>query len=871
MSVINIFDYLPQHKKQELIDKLIDTVADKADKIHLGLGKEIRSLSTQDSYRQAFAKAIQKGKEKFFSEYANIDSELIEAIENDPSVWQNSAFHEALAFIVSHPSGIIDDEHLNIMKSFKDSFPNDINAERIDKAIIKLFETIAQEIWALPAANSIREVYSLNFQKMSAEATKEHLILARENAELLKRLGVDISSSIKLLGDTVKNKIALLPQQETKKINDCNIKHNLPSKDYLQFVGRSDELNKLMQYLSPKWGINLITIDGIGGVGKTALVVEACYRCLEKDDPIKVYNIPDFDAIIFISAKQNALTSSGIMPLLQAKRTLRDIYHEIAITMDRIDILQLPHEDQQGIIRRTFSKQSVLLIVDNLETIEDKKAILSFLYELPSQTKAIITTRERNDYAPIRLIELPRDRGIELIMQKASEFEISINVNSANKIYDATGGIPAAIIYSLGQMSYGYSLDTIIDKVKSATGDVARFCFKCSVDAIKSKPSYELLMAISIFPAPPLGSAATYVSGYSSDPIVAEEGLVDLQKLSLVTQTDDRYKLLPLTREYALAELSRNSMFEDKVRANWVDWYIKFVNIHGGDAYQEEWHIQYDSIDKEWENILEVLNWTATNDQYDFVRTLWEPVMAFSAIYGYWSDHLVWSEWMIEASERRGDHMVLLEHLYQKGWTLQRMGNYEEALNLHIRAWRLKSYTEKQNVVVKIANRIAQINLHLNDLEGAEEWIKNAEVEVNKIKDSQKTREIIHILYTKAMISRVRKDFIAAAELLQKGFELSTSINWQRGIIWIQRLMAEIRIDLKDLQEAEQILEVYYPSILRNNDKRGIALYERAYAMLENERGNLIEMNKWAHSALKAFSSLGMTKEALEMKNILNG
>lgn len=871
MNIVNIFDYLPQHKKQELIDKLIETIADKADKIHSGLGREIRSLSTQDSYRQAFAEAIQKGKDKFMAEYAAVDVELIEAIENDSSVWLNSAFHEALVFIVSHPGAFLDEEHLDIIESFKNNFPDDINVERIDKAIIKLFEAIAEEIWTLPAADSIREVYSLKFQKISAETTKEHLVLARENTDLLKRLGADISSSINLLSDVVREKITLLPPQGLNDLDDCKIKHNLPSKDYLQFIGRSNELDKLMQYLSPEWGINLITVDGIGGVGKTALVIETCYRCLKKGDAVEVEKIPDFDAIIFISAKQNALTSSGIIPLLQAQRTLRDIYHEIAVTLDRIDILQLPQEEQQGLIRRIFSKQRVLLVVDNLETIEDKMAILSFLYELPSKTKRIITTRERNDYAPIRLIELPKPQGIDLIMQKTFESELNIDIKSANKIYDATGGIPAAIIYTIGQMSYGYSLDAVVDKVKNASEDVARFCFKSSVDAIKSKPSYELLLSISIFPAPPLRSAVTYVAGYSTDPIVTEEGLVDLQRLSLVTQTNDRYKLLPLTREYALAELSRNLMFENKVRINWIDWYMKFVNTYGGDAYQEEWHIQYDNIDKEWENILEVLNWTATNDQYDFVRTIWEPVMAFSAIYGYWSDHLVWSEWMIEASERRGDHTVLLEHLYQKAWTLQRMGDYGEALKLHMRAWSLKNYAERKNVVVKIANRIAQINMHLNDLKGAEQWVKNAEEEVNKIMGSQKTREIIHIIYTKAMICRARKDFTTAAELLQKGLGLSESINWQRGIIWIQRLMAETRIDLKELHEAEQILDVYYPSILRNKDKRGIALYERAYALLENAQGNLIEMNKWARSAIKAFNSLGMSKEALEMKKILNG
>ena len=81
-----------------------------------------------------------------------------------------------------------------------------------------------------------------------------------------------------------------------------SIVQNLPAREYSTFVGRDRELGRLMELLDYGHSAHLISIDGIGGVGKTTLVIEVAYRCF-------VNKIPAFEAIIFTSAKQNHLTS----------------------------------------------------------------------------------------------------------------------------------------------------------------------------------------------------------------------------------------------------------------------------------------------------------------------------------------------------------------------------------------------------------------------------------------------------------------------------------------------------------------------------------------------------------------------------------
>jgi pentatricopeptide repeat protein len=669
---------------------------------------------------------------------------------------------------------------------------------------------------------------------------------------------------------------------------DHDIRHvpnNLPTPAYTAFIGRKTEMARLLELLSRQRGANLISVDGIGGVGKTTLALEAAWRCHHASTgEVPHPQVPTFDAIIFASAKQQYLTAGGIMHRHQAQRTLQDIFREIARTLNRPDIMLAPphnpdqpeHEDTQFTrVLEALRHQRTLLIVDNLETMVEKEIILDFLFDLPPSVKAIITTRERATFSPIRLNELLPKEGLDLIAREAKDKAVSLTDDEAQTLYKRTGGVPAAIMYAVGQMSLGYSPQSVLDRVSQATGEVARFCFAGSVAPLRTHPPHRLLMVLAMFPKRPLHSAVVEAAELTSDLIAAAEGLRQLQQLSLVSQRDGRYSMLPLTREYALAELAAHPDFERDARERWVRWYLDFAKTHGGFDWME-WQIQYDQLEDEWENLLAVFAWCAAQERYDEILTFWQGthVLNFASIYGYWHDRLSWLDWLIQAAERRGDWASVVEAMSDKGFTLALMGHKEqrtEADTLLKRAWDLREQTDLRTQA-DLAHNVAVLRIRQENYADALEWVARTEAlhSEAQLGEPRHSRGWISFSYYRAVTFFETKKYDEAKRLFQEIIERGLVINWQRAIVYAQNWLADIAIARGELDEAERLLQVGLPVAERNKDKRRTAFYRRSFAHLARARGDKVAMRRWAGEARDGFDRLGMQPEMREMYDLEN-
>lgn len=442
---------------------------------------------------------------------------------------------------------------------------------------------------------------------MNAEerAHTEHLLEInmahmRELEMQQAKLGILAPSGIAIQLAEYRHQIANLEDQLSKALP----RHNLPPRDYEQFIGRQKELTEVRRLLQPypKSRAYVITIDGIGGIGKSALALEAAYTLVEQ-----YVNLPEserFEAVVWVSAKRSYLTADGILERRQAFRTLDDLYAAIAQVLDYPVITRTKVEEQRAIVEDVLREQRTLLILDNLETVDDDK-LLSFLRELPDPTKAIVTTRHRIDVAhPIRLTSMPHEDTISLIQQEAVRKGVLLTQEEQEQLWQRSGGMPLAIVWSIGLMGLGGSIESVLRRLGSGQSDIARFCFEESVAQIRGRDAYWLLLALSLFATDASREALGVVAALGEDEFGCDTGLENLLRLSLVNKEGERFSLLPLTSSFVSSVGNSYKDWMQQTNRRIFDYLYSFTKMHG--AWSKDWD-GHNLVQIERDNIIRVI------------------------------------------------------------------------------------------------------------------------------------------------------------------------------------------------------------------------------------------------------------------------
>src|SRR6266511_6183280 len=131
------------------------------------------------------------------------------------------------------------------------------------------------------------------------------------------------------------------------------IYENLPAPTYSQFVMRAQAFAEVVDGLQQRSAVVLIV--GLGGNGKTSLAREVASRCLKGED-----GAPQFDAVVWVSAKDRPCTT-----------TLSIVLDAVARTLDYPGLTRYAHNEKRYEVEQLLRRQHVLLVIDNFETVTD--------------------------------------------------------------------------------------------------------------------------------------------------------------------------------------------------------------------------------------------------------------------------------------------------------------------------------------------------------------------------------------------------------------------------------------------------------------------------------------------------------------------
>jgi tetratricopeptide (TPR) repeat protein len=821
-------------------------------------GERLSQQAERRALQRAIDAAVLRAEQQFAATYAAHDGELAIALAQQtrfadlPSV--RAALHELLVqpFHDPQPAAEV------LRRSFADVLPSRLDRARVDAAVGAFLALLGREVLYIP---QLRELYALSFQKLGAESSRATAQHTAAMAEALR----EVQDSLRMLAAPP------VPPALAAAAARPAVRHNLPQRSYSQFFGRRAELEQLARLLLPypRSRHFLITIDGIGGVGKSALALELAYGY--RDGYPALPAAERFDAIVWVSAKRTLLTAAGIQQRRQTFTTLDDLCRELAMVLDQAAILQAESGQRRGLVEQALAAQRTLLIVDNLETIDDEE-LLSFLRELPDPTKCIVTTRHRLDIAyPIRLTGMDHAEAMQLITGEAAAKGVTLDAEARASLYRRTGGLPLALIWSIGLISLGQSVEAVLRRLGSCDSDIARFCFDESVAPLRGRDAQRLLLALAIFERSVSRAMLGAVAGLDEDILARDDGIGTLLRLSLINQKGDRFSLLPLTHAYARDELARADALERELRERWIAAVLELAR-----PYAVVHHLQPSPLIllEEGQHLVQLARWAEQEQRLDVFLATLPGLLVYYDISGAWGDLLAAGARGLEYGALLGDESLVPLIHSALAWVQGQQGSHADAERSIQLALEVAGRQGEIGWQCELLGRYSQVVRRAGDSARAEELCAQAIALADTMTPELARYARADLEFERGKIARDRGDFAVARELFLKAQQMfpvdvePSEFNPERAWGMLGNVGFVLH-QLGDLDEADEVYRRCLDFFRRSGGRGYTATLLVRRAALAERRGQRHAAIAYAREALELSGQLSQVQEQREASLLL--
>lgn len=388
------------------------------------------------------------------------------------------------------------------------------------------------------------------------EQIKVHLLAKKLNvgeATIYRRQ----NEAVQRLADTL---YAQEQAAQTARLVELEQRFDLPSA--VELIGPTQHKTDLLQLLidpGPPW---ILSIEGLGGMGKTALA-NALFRQPEL--------LARFGALAWVSAKQGEFfdmfhTDEMLPPALPATLLIDQLLRQL---LPDSPLPASPQERETRLLGH-LKQTPTLAVIDNLETVTDSETLLPLLRRAANPGKFLLTSRHSLNLQPDvfchSLRELEQDDARHFIRREARQRGhlalADASTSDLDSIYQTVGGNPLALKLVVGQTTR-LPLPQVLENLRQAQGDkVDKFYTFIYWQAwnLLDEASRQLLLMMPL--APPQGSGLEQLVAVSGlDAGALSQAIEQLAALSLLEVSgglsECRYRIHRLTETFLLTEVAK--------------------------------------------------------------------------------------------------------------------------------------------------------------------------------------------------------------------------------------------------------------------------------------------------------------------------
>jgi tetratricopeptide (TPR) repeat protein len=460
-------------------------------------------------------------------------------------------------------------------------------------------------------------------------------------------------------------------------------------------IGRAGPLSQLLTRLVAGDDVGVFAIEGMGGVGKTALAAEAAER-LAADEAA-------FPGGVLWVACAGLEGETGLLALLtQVARALG--HAEIAALTDLADV-------RRALAAALRNRPRTLLALDNVEPGLDVEATLQSL-SMREHTTLLLTAREAvapGQVSAIPLAPLPAPEASELFAQRLGQETNNTRPTAEEAgqipaLVEAVGGLPLAVeLLAIDAAKQQTALVSLQGELAQAGINAAAFHAdpRSSVTQVFDRsylrlPSSEQrlfaglgLLAEVGFPRPAAEALAVAAGEGDMSAPAPVDAVRSLVRAGLAEPLlGERLRLHPLLRAYARDKLAgMGQEAEDTLGNAMLAYWLAYAQAHPSQRGNDP--AGMDAQEAEAAGFLAALEWAHERGHYRELLAVVHEINLTWAVRGRRAEERRFSPWAVTAARALGEKSELRFMLHElalldsnTGRREEARAGYEEALRL---------------------------------------------------------------------------------------------------------------------------------------------------------------------------------------------